>query len=150
MVAAAKSANDMFREWLAATPAELRDRDGIKAQYGAAAALVMFLRAQHPDGGWSFEPTEVGGWEDRDGIDGYLVCTGKDVRYPVDFSLEAAGNPRGHKANAPWLVHLDRAWFDVAADGFWALRPRCMTLLAQAFLPVLKNGPSAWRVSRAQ
>lgn len=133
--------DDLWREWMTSVPDKLRGEDGIKAQFGAAAAIVMFLSTERKGAGWTFEPTAVGGWEDRISIDGYLVSLADGTRYAVDFSLEGALNPRGNKRNNPWLVHLRREWFVVREDGVWVLRKECLNALIRAFTPALAHGP---------
>lgn len=143
MIAHVSAADEqLWAQWTQSVPVELRGKDGIKAQFAAAAALIGFLNERGND--WTFVPTEVGGWEDRKGIDGYLLRISDGAHYAVDFSLESAENPRGNKADSNWLVHLRREWFDVHGE-IWTLKRSCMNLLARGFAVTLKNGPVEWR-----
>lgn len=132
--------------WSAGVPEKLLAQDGIKAQFAAAAAVVTYLNQQHKDGAWTFNPVGVGSFEDRIlKIDGYLVNHQTGSAYAVDFSLEGEFNPKGNKLGCKWLVHLERNWFAVRADGIWVLRPNCLQALTRAFLPTLMSGPVEWK-----
>lgn len=130
------SRSELYLAWMQEVPAHLQNLDGIKYQLAAAACVVTHLDTRGC--GWTFTPTKPGSEEDRRGIDGYLESAG--VRIPVDFSLESANNPAGHKKDAVWLVHLRRDWFAAAADGTVQVLPNCETQLFRSFLPVLQAG----------
>jgi hypothetical protein len=142
MQAQMQSYENMVAEWSKGVPAHMLTQDGIKAQFAAAYALIEFLRGR--GGAWGFFPCQIGGIEDRIGIDGYLFDPKGDQAYAVDFSLESDKNPRGNKRDCRWLVHLKREWFDVLPNGLWKFRKECMRALALSFLPALENGASPW------
>ena len=138
------TAGALWAAWLQVVPSHLREVDGIKAQFAAAFAVIDFLEKERAGSGWTFEPTQVGTWEDRLGIDGYLVCKNGDA-FAIDFSLEGELNPRGNKRNTDWLVHLKRDWFDQGADGIWTVRRQCLNPLLVAFKRALSSGPVTWQ-----
>lgn len=137
------SVEALWGNWMEGLAPEVSQRDGIKAQFGAAAAVIHYLSTQRAGMGWTFEPTEVRSWEDGLGIDGYL-CSSNGDAYAVDFSLEGELNPKGNKRNSEWLVHLSRDWFTVGADGIWRVRKECLGSLLVSFKRCLSAGPVAW------
>lgn len=127
----------LYHEWMQEVPAHLQDRDGIK--YQIAAAACVYLHLEQKGSGWVFQPTTPGDDDDRRGIDGFLINE-KGIRVPIDFSLEHANNPAGHKKDSPWWVYLDRRWFEVQSDGSIEVLKNCETHLFRSFLPALTAG----------
>lgn len=137
------TAKELWDWWMDMIPARLRDQDGIRAQLAASAALVTFFDREGATSEFYFLPEAPGDVLDRTvGYDGYIIHKTKRYAYALDFSLEAAENPRGHKCGVEILVHLRRDWFEILPDGRWELNPRSLNSLVRAFVPALAAGPS--------
>jgi hypothetical protein len=93
-----------------------------------AAALFVTNHLQSMDNGWTGVETEVGGEDDRRGVDFHLINRQLGVDIPVDFSTSSKGG---------FAVKLSRDWFREEADGKYTFLPNFASALFWAFLPAM-------------
>ncbi len=106
--------------------AELEEEDGIKAQHAVSLFVIEFLKKANT--GWSGKETEVGGSEDRQGIDFYLINESEGRKILVDFSFASKG---GH------AVKLEHDWFVRNVDGSFTFLAQYTKALVRRFMPVM-------------
>lgn len=104
--------------------AELEEQDGIKAQHCVAAFIINYLAQANT--GWSGQETEVGGSEDRQGIDFYLINEGEGRKILVDFSFASKGGE---------AVKLEHDWFVRNPDGSFSFLVQHTKALLRRFIP---------------
>jgi len=108
------------------TRAELENQDGIKAQHCVAAFVIHFLAQANT--GWTGQETVVGGSEDRQGIDFYLINNNEGRKILVDFSFSSKGG---------YAVKLEHEWFTRNEDGSFAFQLQFTKALLRRFMPVM-------------
>ncbi len=108
------------------TRAELEEQDGIKAQHAVSLFIIEFLKQANT--GWSGQETEVGGREDRQGIDFYLINEGEGRKIHVDFSFASKGGE---------AVKLEHDWFVRNVDGTFTFLAQYTKALVRRFMPVM-------------
>ncbi len=108
------------------TRAELEEQDGIKAQHAVSLFIIAFLKQANT--GWSGQETEVGGKEDRQGIDFYLINEAEGRKILVDFSFASKGG---------YAVKLEHDWFERNADGTFTFLAQYTKALVRRFMPVM-------------
>ncbi len=108
------------------TRAELEEQDGIKAQHAVSLFVIEFLKKANT--GWSGQETEVGGKEDRQGIDFYLINEAEGRKILVDFSFASKGG---------YAVKLEHDWFERNADGTFTFLAQYTKALVRRFMPVM-------------
>jgi hypothetical protein len=108
------------------TRAELEEQDGIKAQHAVSRFVIKLLKQANT--GWSGEETEVGGSEDRQGIDFYLINESEGRKILVDFSFASKGG---------YAVKLEHDWFERNADGTFTFLAQYTNALVRRFMPVM-------------
>jgi hypothetical protein len=108
------------------TRAELEEQDGIKAQHAVSRFVIELLKQANR--GWSGEETEVGGSEDRQGIDFYLINESEGRKILVDFSFASKGG---------YAVKLEHDWFERNADGTFTFLEQYTKALVRRFMPVM-------------
>lgn len=108
------------------TRAELEEQDGIKAQHCISAFIIDFLAKANT--GWSGKETEVGGSEDRQGIDFYLINENEGRKILVDFSFASKGG---------YAVKLEHEWFERNEDGSFTFLSQFTKSLLRRFMPVM-------------
>lgn len=101
----------------------------IKMQHAAAAFVINHLRAANSP--WIGEETQVGGEDDRRGIDFYLTNRAERRTIEVDFSTNDKGG---------FAVKLKHDWFKEQADGSFVFLQQYAQALFRAFLPALEPG----------
>ena len=106
--------------------AELEEQDGIKAQHAVSLFIIAFLKQANT--GWSGKETEVGGREDRQGIDFYLINEAEGRKILVDFSFASKGG---------YAVKLEHDWFERNADGTFTFLAQYTKALVRRFMPVM-------------
>lgn len=120
------------------TNAELLSQKGIKAQLCVIAYLEAYLRKIGSP--FSGEATTIGGSEDRQGIDWWLVNKSEGWKLPVDFSF-------CYKDGAS--VHLQHEWFVEQADGTLRFLENNAKALFRAFMVVVANPDLRVHTSRS-
>ena len=110
------------------TLAELEAQPGIKAQHAAAAFIIGFLNKL--DNGWTGQETQVGGSEDRQGIDFWLINEREGKKILVDFSFASKGG---------FAVKLEHDWFEENEDGSYRFLDQYSQLLFRRFLPAMNS-----------
>lgn len=108
------------------TRAELEEQDGIKAQHAVSLFIIAFLKQANT--GWSGKETEVGGKEDRQGIDFYLINESEGRKILVDFSFASKGG---------YAVKLEHDWFVRNIDGTFTFLAQYTKALVRRFMPVM-------------
>lgn len=108
------------------TRAELENQDGIKAQHCVAAFIINFLAQANT--GWTGQETTVGGREDRQGIDFYLINNKEGRKILVDFSFSSKDG---------YAVKLEHEWFIRTNDGKFAFQVQFTKALLRRFMPVM-------------
>jgi hypothetical protein len=103
----------------------------IKMQHAAAAFVIQYLAAAK--GGWYGEETEVGGEDDRRGIDFRLINKALGANIAVDFSTDSKDG---------FAVQLFYDWFDEQPDGSYVFRKCYAQALFRKFLPAMN--PNNW------
>jgi hypothetical protein len=98
----------------------------IKMQHAAATFVINHLKAAKSD--WIGLETEVGGEDDRKGIDFHLINRKEGADIPVDFSTSSKGG---------FAVRLKYEWFKEEADGTFVFIARNASALFHAFLPAM-------------
>ncbi len=106
--------------------AELEEQDGIKAQHAVSLFIIAFLKQANT--GWSGKETEVGGREDRQGIDFYLINESEGRKILVDFSFASKGG---------YAVKLEHDWFVRNVDGTFTFLAQYTKALVRRFMPVM-------------
>ncbi len=110
------------------TRAELENQDGIKAQHCVSAFIIKFL--DQANTGWTGAETQVGGSEDRQGIDFYLINNGEGRKILVDFSFASKGG---------YAVKLEHEWFERNQDGSFSFKAEFTKSLLRRFMPVMSS-----------
>lgn len=110
------------------TVLELENEKGIKAQHCVIAFLEAHLRTINSP--FQGQATAVGGSEDRQGIDWWLVNKSEGWKIPVDFSF-------AYKDGAS--VHLQHEWFAENNDGTLRFLEKNARELFRAFMVVVAN-----------